>query len=85
MCIVLIILKAVLSVYEKVRLPRANKVLTHSWDAGEIYELVEGTWEKLRVIWEWVWHHDYHEDVEVALGLLAESPLQTGFNMKHFE
>ncbi|KAJ1301318.1 hypothetical protein OPQ81_003720 [Rhizoctonia solani] len=59
-----------LQVYDSVRRPRANKVITSSFEAGEIYQFaLDRTGsdfvklkEELESRYEWLWEHDHEED-----------------------
>jgi len=72
-------IKVVLQAYDHVRRPRANRVLTSSYAAGEIYEhfgpsgaTLEGFQKDLDGIWSWVWHHDLDEDFADAVKFLED-------------
>lgn len=69
-----------LRVYDRVRCPRANMVLTRSAWAGEVYESLpckaddntkfETLHSSLAVLWEPVWRHDLQEHLATAMDML---------------
>ncbi|KAF8590394.1 FAD/NAD(P)-binding domain-containing protein [Ramaria rubella] len=69
-------LEPVLEAYDLLRRPRANRVLKASYAAGEVYERVDCSFEKIRQdlagIWEFVWHHDLDDDFRAAVAYLEE-------------
>lgn len=76
--------KSVLKAYDYIRRPRANKVLTRSRDAGEIYELCGPSGSEyadirtdLQDMWSFLWHHDLDDDVESAINSLVEQEIFT--------
>ncbi|KAG6330766.1 hypothetical protein ID866_8322 [Astraeus odoratus] len=75
-----------LQAYDLVRRSRANMVLRRSAWAGEIYESLpiddNGTSQivalrnDLSVLWEPVWHYDFHDDLVTAVDMLQENRLE---------
>ena len=69
-----------LKAYDKVRLPRANMVLKRSAWAGTLFESLpdnsddtarfENLRRNLGVLWEPIWHHDIHGDLDTAIDMM---------------
>ncbi|KAI0272656.1 FAD/NAD-P-binding domain-containing protein [Gloeopeniophorella convolvens] len=77
-------LQAILRVYDRIRVPRANDVSRRSEAAGEVYEgrgpsgpSPEGRRVDLDLIWEPIWRHDIHKDVEMCVSWLKEEGVFT--------
>ncbi|KAF8530028.1 hypothetical protein BU17DRAFT_78550 [Hysterangium stoloniferum] len=74
-------LETVLKAYDHIRRPRANRVLTSSYAAGEVYEYagpsggsIEGIRSDLTDQWDFVWHHDLDHDFEMAVQMVFNAP-----------
>ncbi|KAF8530029.1 hypothetical protein BU17DRAFT_78551 [Hysterangium stoloniferum] len=66
--------ETVLKAYDYIRRPRANRVLTSSYTAGEVYEQAGPSGDSIEAIrtdlidqWDFVWHHDLDHDFEMAV------------------
>jgi len=70
-----------LQAYSQTRQPRGNKILTTSWECGEVYEFADaeriGLDRDKMVAWlgekyQWIWKHDPLKEVEEARQLMAD-------------
>lgn len=65
---------------DAIRLPRANKVLETSLEAGEVYEYRGPAGDDLDALgkhlpnrMDWIWYHDHDEDIKKAELWLKEN------------